>query len=90
VYFAAIILCVASQRVFIVVAYFVIDSFRKLSDTHSNFQGIACRSCAYIYHTHVKFAHVTCLREGRHQHGVQTKYFRFCGDSRHNTSQPLL
>jgi hypothetical protein len=33
--FAAITLCVASERVFIVVAYFVIDSFRKLLDTHS-------------------------------------------------------
>jgi hypothetical protein len=32
--FAAIILCVASQRVFIVVSvYFVIDSVRKLLDT---------------------------------------------------------
>jgi hypothetical protein len=33
--FAAITLCVASQRVFIVVAlvYFVIDSVRKLLDT---------------------------------------------------------
>jgi hypothetical protein len=28
--FAAIILCVASQRVFIVVVYFVIDTVRKL------------------------------------------------------------
>jgi hypothetical protein len=33
--FAAITLCVASQRVFIVVVYFVIDSVRKLLDTHS-------------------------------------------------------
>jgi uncharacterized membrane protein len=32
--FATITLCVASQRVFIVV-YFVIDSVRKLLDTHS-------------------------------------------------------
>jgi hypothetical protein len=31
--FAAITLCVASQRVFIVVVYFVIDSIRKLLDT---------------------------------------------------------
>jgi hypothetical protein len=30
--FAAITLCVASQRVFIVVVYFVIDSVRKLLD----------------------------------------------------------
>jgi hypothetical protein len=28
--FAAITLCVASQRVFVVVVYFVIDSVRKL------------------------------------------------------------
>jgi uncharacterized protein HemY len=36
--FAAITLCVASQRVFIVVVvvYFVIDSFRKLLDTPSH------------------------------------------------------
>jgi hypothetical protein len=33
--FAAITLCVASQRVFIV-AYFVIDSVRKLLDTPSD------------------------------------------------------
>jgi hypothetical protein len=33
--FAAITLCVASQRVFIVV-YFVIDSVRKLTDTPSD------------------------------------------------------
>jgi len=31
--FAAITLCVASQRVFIVVIYFVIDSVRTLLDT---------------------------------------------------------
>jgi hypothetical protein len=36
--FAAITLCIASQRVFIVVSvYFVIDSFRKLLDTPSYF-----------------------------------------------------
>jgi hypothetical protein len=33
--FAAITLCVASQRVFVVVVYFVIDSVRKLFDTSS-------------------------------------------------------
>jgi hypothetical protein len=33
--FADITFCVASQRVFIVVVYFVIDSFRKLLDTSS-------------------------------------------------------
>jgi hypothetical protein len=33
--FAAITLCVASQRVFIFVVYFVIDSVRKLLDTAS-------------------------------------------------------
>jgi uncharacterized protein HemY len=33
--FAAITLCVASQRVFIVVVYFVIDSVRKLLDIPS-------------------------------------------------------
>jgi hypothetical protein len=32
---AAITLCVASQRVFIVAVYFVIDSVQKLSDTLS-------------------------------------------------------
>jgi hypothetical protein len=36
VIFAAITLCVASQRVFIFVSiYFVIDSVRKLLDKHS-------------------------------------------------------
>jgi hypothetical protein len=33
--FAAITLCVPSQRVFVVVVYFVIDSVRKLSDIPS-------------------------------------------------------
>jgi hypothetical protein len=33
--FAAITLCVASQRVFIAVVYFVIDSVRELLDTPS-------------------------------------------------------
>jgi hypothetical protein len=33
--FAAITLCVAYQRVFIVVLYFVMDSVRKLLDTPS-------------------------------------------------------
>jgi hypothetical protein len=33
--FATITLCVASQRVFIVIVYFVIDSVRKLLDTYS-------------------------------------------------------
>jgi len=32
--FAAITLCVASQRVFIVVVYLVIDAVRKLVDTY--------------------------------------------------------
>jgi hypothetical protein len=40
--FAAISLCVASQRVFIVV-YFVIDSVRKLLDTPSYVLVMACR-----------------------------------------------
>jgi F0F1-type ATP synthase membrane subunit b/b' len=42
--FAAIILCVASQRVFVVllvvVVYFVVDSVRKVLDTHSYKQNI--------------------------------------------------
>jgi len=33
--FVAITLCIASQRVFIVVVYFVIDSVRKLLDIPS-------------------------------------------------------
>jgi hypothetical protein len=33
--FAAVILCVASQRVFIVLVYFVIDSVRNLLDIPS-------------------------------------------------------
>jgi hypothetical protein len=37
--FAAITLCVASQRVFIFVAYFVIDSVRRLLDTPSCYNG---------------------------------------------------
>jgi uncharacterized protein HemY len=37
--FAAIALYVASQRVFIVVVYFIIDSVRKLLDTPSYMDG---------------------------------------------------
>jgi hypothetical protein len=33
--FAAITICVASQRVFIIVVYFVVKSVRKLLDTPS-------------------------------------------------------
>jgi uncharacterized membrane protein len=33
--FAAITVCIASQRVFIIVVYFVIDSVRKILDTLS-------------------------------------------------------
>jgi len=33
--FAAVSLCVASQRAFVVVVYFVVDSVRKLLDTPS-------------------------------------------------------
>jgi hypothetical protein len=44
--FAAITLCAASQRVFIVVSvYFVIDSVRKLLDTPSYF---ICRTSLQI------------------------------------------
>jgi hypothetical protein len=47
--FAAITLCVASQRVFIVVVYFIIDSVRKFLDTSS-----------YVSHLPVSF---TCLAD---------------------------
>jgi hypothetical protein len=46
--FAAITLCVASQRVFIVVSvYFVIDSVRKLLDTSS--YDINIRGYGYLF-----------------------------------------
>jgi hypothetical protein len=38
--FAAITLCVASQQVFIVVVYFIIDSVQKLLDIPSCFFNI--------------------------------------------------
>jgi hypothetical protein len=37
--FAAITFCIASQRVFIVVIYFVMDSVRKLLDTLAYING---------------------------------------------------
>jgi hypothetical protein len=37
--FAAITLCVASQRVFVIIVYFVIDSVRKLMDIPSYRRG---------------------------------------------------
>jgi hypothetical protein len=50
--FAAITLYVASQRVFIVVSvYFVIDSVRKLLDTHSYFQP-GCTLTVVSMHKH--------------------------------------
>jgi hypothetical protein len=42
--FAPLTLCVASQRVFIVVVYFVIDSVRKLLDTPS----YMCKNCVQV------------------------------------------
>jgi hypothetical protein len=41
--FAAITLCVAYQRVFIVVVYFAIDSVRELLDTPSNMTDISTK-----------------------------------------------
>jgi hypothetical protein len=38
--YAVITLCVASQRVFVVVVYFVIDSVRKILDTPSYYRGL--------------------------------------------------
>jgi len=52
--FAAIILCVASQRVFIVVVYFVIGSIRKLLDTPSYV--MAC-----FYASVTLFSHLRCI-----------------------------
>jgi hypothetical protein len=47
--FAAITVCVASQRVFIVViVYFVIDSVRKLLDTPSDKKGIENVKKCYV------------------------------------------
>jgi hypothetical protein len=49
--FAAITLCVASQRGFIVVSvYFVIDSVRKLLDTPSSVTGEQSRSSTVLRH----------------------------------------
>jgi hypothetical protein len=45
--FAAITLCVASQRVFIVVVDFLMDSVRKLLDTSSYFDSLRVRFCFY-------------------------------------------
>jgi hypothetical protein len=48
--FAAITLCVASQRVFIVVSiYFVIDSVRKILDTPSY-----TRHCLSVFHINMQ------------------------------------
>jgi hypothetical protein len=41
--FCSITLCVASQRVFIIVAYFVIESVRKLLDTPSYRKSLCLR-----------------------------------------------
>jgi uncharacterized membrane protein len=58
--FAAITLCVASQRVFIVtVVYFVIDSVRKLLDTLSYFKNIQA-FCGWGHEVQNVEAVVTC------------------------------
>jgi hypothetical protein len=47
--FAAITLCVASQRVFVVVdIYFVLDSVRKLMDTPSYDELVSCTAFCLI------------------------------------------
>jgi hypothetical protein len=61
---AAIILCVASQRVFIVVVYFVIHSVRKLLDTHT-----------YTYTYTVTYIH-TYIHTHTHTHiSMSENYF---------------
>jgi hypothetical protein len=47
--FAAITLCVVSQRVFVVVVYFVIDSVRKLLDTPIGVLGFDSRQGLGIF-----------------------------------------
>jgi hypothetical protein len=53
--FAAITLCVASQRVFIVVVDFVIDSVRKLLDTPSY-----CALQTAIFKSNILFSVIVC------------------------------
>jgi hypothetical protein len=48
--FAAITLCAASQQVFIIVVYFVIDSIRKLLDTPSY---SSCCVCAPLFDVYI-------------------------------------
>jgi hypothetical protein len=45
--FALITLCVTSQRVFIVVVYFVIDTVRKLLDTPSRIVQVISNFCTF-------------------------------------------
>jgi hypothetical protein len=63
--FATITLCVASQRVFIVVSvYFVIDSVRKLLDTPSyciNLRSILRVSKFVTAHTHLLSKLITSI-----------------------------
>jgi len=84
--FASIILCVASQRVFVVdVVYFVIDSVRKLLDTPSylklNFYNevtymntvtviVSIHESRYLY---IRLNRATC------QHAWQVKYHTISG-----------
>jgi hypothetical protein len=58
--FAAIILCVASQRVFIIVlACFVIDSIRKLLDTPA-YRGVITNDVSDYVNLLVRIAHIIC------------------------------
>jgi hypothetical protein len=60
--FAAITLCAASQRGFIVVVYFVIDSVRKLLDTRSYM-------CVCIWEDNIKMV-VEEIGCGRYSNGL--------------------
>jgi hypothetical protein len=77
VHFAAITLCVTSQRVFIAVSvYFVIDSVRKLLDTPSYSVNTSCSSPIDI-ERQVPFAQ-QCKdrRPGCNGHVIITHYIR--------------
>jgi hypothetical protein len=69
--FAAITLCVASQRVFIVVVYFVIDSVRKLLDIPS-YLSTTKKTLVYIFTLTVSDINWNTLQVGTCATHVQT------------------
>jgi hypothetical protein len=75
--FAVITLCVASQLMFIVVVYFVMDSVRKLFDTPSLVNELKVRVPIFGHFTHNTGHCALQTHDYRHSIHVQSDTFDF-------------